>query len=70
MLYNPARRSRQAEGSMDKRTKPKLEQMEILREQALYGPEENREEAHKEYEELREKLLQHEQCETPKSNES
>jgi hypothetical protein len=55
---------------MDKQDKPKLEQMEILREQALYGPQENRDEAQKQYEELRERLLGHEQCETPKSHES
>jgi len=55
---------------MDEEVKASMEEMEILREQALYGPQENREEAHKEYEKLREKLIGHEQCETPKSHES
>ncbi len=55
---------------MNEQGKNQIEQMEILREQALYGPQENREEAQKEYEELREKLFKHEQCETPKSHES
>jgi hypothetical protein len=55
---------------MNEQGKADIEQMEILREQALYGPQENREETQKEYEELRQKLLRHEQCETPKSHES
>ncbi|HKG22112.1 MAG TPA: hypothetical protein VKC34_09450 [Blastocatellia bacterium] len=51
---------------MDEQDKADIERMEILREQALYGPQENRDEAQKEYEKFREELLNHEQCETPK----
>lgn len=50
---------------MDDKGKADLEQLETLRELALCGPEDKREEAHKAYEELRAKLLSHQQCETP-----
>ncbi|HVF91368.1 MAG TPA: hypothetical protein VNH22_14985 [Blastocatellia bacterium] len=55
---------------MDEQGKADIEQMEILREQALYGPQESRDEAQKEYEKFRKKLLNHEQCETPKPHEN
>lgn len=42
-----------------------LEQLDTLREVALSGAEEKREEAHIAYEELRVKLLAHKRCETP-----
>ena len=48
---------------MDNRAKTDLERLETLREQALFAPEEQREEARKAYEELREKLFGNEACE-------
>lgn len=50
---------------MDEKAKSDLEQLETLREMALCGPEDKREEAHKAYEELRAKLLSKEHCESP-----
>lgn len=47
---------------MDKKAKADLEKLETLRDLALCGPEEKREEAHQAYEELRSKLLDHEEC--------
>ena len=42
-----------------------LEKLETLREQALFGPEEKRNEAERAYQELREKLFDNRECETP-----
>jgi hypothetical protein len=50
---------------MDDETKADLERLETLREQALFAPEEQREEAHKAYEELREKLFPNDACQPP-----
>jgi hypothetical protein len=52
---------------MNEKSKADLEKLETLRELALCGPEEKREEAQQAYEELRAKLFSHEQCETPDS---
>jgi hypothetical protein len=50
---------------MDEKAKADLEKLETLRELALCGPEEKRDEAERAYEELRAKLFTDEQCETP-----
>lgn len=50
---------------MKDEAKAELERLDTLRELALCGPEERRDEAEKAYEELRSKLLSREQCETP-----
>ncbi|HKY03741.1 MAG TPA: hypothetical protein VJQ56_02560 [Blastocatellia bacterium] len=50
---------------MNDKGKADIERLETLRELALCGPEEKREEAHRAYEELRQRLFSHEQCETP-----
>jgi hypothetical protein len=47
---------------MDNQAKTDLERLETLREQALFAPEEQREEAQRAYEELREKLFSNEVC--------
>ena len=49
---------------MNDKGKADIEKLETLRELALCGPEEKRDEAQKAYEELRAKLLSHDQCET------
>jgi hypothetical protein len=49
---------------MDDKDRADLEKLETLRDLALCGPEEKRDEAQREYEELREKLFSNEQCET------
>jgi len=50
---------------MDEQAKSELERLEILREQALCGPQEQREKAEQEYEALRESLFHHQACEVP-----
>jgi hypothetical protein len=50
---------------MDDQAKADLEKLETLREQALYGPQEQREAAEQAYEELRAALFDHQGCETP-----
>lgn len=50
---------------MNDKAKADIEKLETLRDLALCGPEEKREQAQKEYEEFRARLLSHEQCETP-----
>lgn len=50
---------------MNDKGKADIEKLETLRELALCGPEEKRDEAQRAYEELRSKLLSHDQCETP-----
>lgn len=50
---------------MDEQAKADLEKLENLREQALCGPEEEREKAEQAYEALRESLFQHQACEVP-----
>ncbi|HEX8087464.1 MAG TPA: hypothetical protein VF762_01345 [Blastocatellia bacterium] len=50
---------------MDDKDRANLEKLETLRDLALCGPEEKRDEAQRAYEELREKLFSSEQCETP-----
>ena len=52
---------------MDKQAKEDLEKLETLREQALCGPEEQREVAEQAYEELRTTLFDHQACELPGS---
>jgi len=47
---------------MNKDTKDDLEKLETLRDLALCGPEEKREEAHEAYQELRSQLLDHDAC--------
>ena len=51
--------------TMDDKGKADIEKLETLRELALCGSEEKRDEAQRAYEELRAKLLGHDQCETP-----
>jgi hypothetical protein len=53
------------EPGMNEEGKAEIERLETLRELALCGPEDKRDEAQRAYEELRTKLLSHEQCETP-----
>jgi hypothetical protein len=53
-----------SENHMDDKDRADLEKLETLRDLALCGPEEKRDEAQKAYEELREKLFSNEQCET------
>lgn len=50
---------------MDDQAKAELEKLETLREQALYGPEDQREEAEQAYEKLRATLFNHQSCELP-----
>jgi hypothetical protein len=50
---------------MDEQAKADLERLETLREQALCGPEEQREKAEQAYEELRDSLFDHQACEFP-----
>jgi len=50
---------------MDDHAKADLEKLETLREQALCGPPEQREEARQAYEELRQTLFNHQACELP-----
>ncbi|MFP5260669.1 MAG: hypothetical protein ACLGJB_02035 [Blastocatellia bacterium] len=50
---------------MDEKDRADLEKLETLRDLALCGPEEKRDEAQRAYEELREKLFSSEQCQTP-----
>lgn len=50
---------------MDEQAKTELERLETLREQALCGPEEERERAEQEYEALRESLFNYQACEIP-----
>ena len=50
---------------MDDKTKADIEKLETLRELALCGPEEGRDEAQRAYEEMRTKLLINPQCELP-----
>jgi hypothetical protein len=50
---------------MDEKDRADLEELETLRDLALCGPEEKRDEAQRAYEELREKLFSNEQCQTP-----
>jgi len=50
---------------MDDQAKAELEKLETLREQALCGPEEKREQAELDYEELRATLFNHPSCEVP-----
>ena len=50
---------------MDEQAKADLEKLESLREQALCGPEEQREQAEQAYEELREALFDHQACQLP-----
>lgn len=50
---------------MDDQAKTDLEKLETLREQALFGPEAERETAQRAYEELRARLFEHQSCEIP-----
>jgi hypothetical protein len=50
---------------MKEQAKEELEKLETLREQALFGPEEQRDESEKAYQELREKLFNNEDCQNP-----
>jgi hypothetical protein len=50
---------------MNEKDKPKLDELERLRERALFGEEDQREEAQKAYEKLRDELLSNEECQTP-----
>ncbi len=50
---------------MDEQAKADLEKLETLREQALCGPEDQREQAKQAYEELRDALFDHQACEIP-----
>ena len=50
---------------MDDHAKADLEKLETLREQALCGPPEQREQAQQDYEELRQTLFSHQACELP-----
>lgn len=50
---------------MDDKDRANLEKLETLRDLALCGPEDKRDEAQRAYEELRAKLFNNEQCETP-----
>lgn len=47
---------------MTEKDKADLDKLDTLRDMALCGPEEKREEAQEAYEELRSELLDHEQC--------
>jgi hypothetical protein len=47
---------------MNERTKANLEKLDSLRDQALCGPAETRDEAQQAYEVLRSELLEHEPC--------
>lgn len=50
---------------MDDQSKTDLEELETLREQALFGPEAEREAAQRAYEELRARLFEHQSGEIP-----
>ena len=50
---------------MSEKDKSKLDELETLRELALFGEEERRDEAQKAYEKLRDELLCNEECQTP-----
>ena len=50
---------------MDNQAKADLEKLETLREQALCGPEEQRDVAGQAYDELRANLFNHPSCELP-----
>lgn len=50
---------------MDEEDRADLEKLESLRDLALCGPEDKRDEAQRAYEELRAKLFNNEQCESP-----
>jgi hypothetical protein len=50
---------------MDDQAKEDLEKLETLREQALCGPEEQREAAEQAYDQLRTSLFDHQACELP-----
>jgi hypothetical protein len=52
-------------GKMYSQIEQDLEKLETLREQALFGPEEKRREAERAYQELREKLFDNRECQTP-----
>lgn len=52
-------------GNMDDKTKADIEKLDTLRELALCGPEEGREQAQRAYEELRAQLLGNVPCEVP-----
>ena len=54
---------------MDEQAKPDLERLETLREQALFGPEAEREEAQRAYETLRAALFDCQPCEVPGEHE-
>ena len=47
---------------MNENVKADLDKLDRLRDQALCGPEEKREQSQQSYEELRSELLDHEQC--------
>src|SRR5215208_5078362 len=48
---------------MNGNVKSDLDKLDMLRDQALCGPEEKRDQSQQAYEELRSELLEHEQCE-------
>ena len=48
---------------MNEKAKADIEKLDTLREITLCGPEEKRDEAHEEYQQLRSELLEHESCE-------
>jgi hypothetical protein len=48
---------------MNDNVKADLDKLDMLRDQALCGPEETRDQSQQAYEELRSELLEHEQCE-------
>ena len=54
---------------MDEQAKADLEKLETLREQALCGPEDQRDQAKQAYEELRDMLFDHQACEIPDDQE-
>jgi hypothetical protein len=53
---------------MDEKTKSEIEELETLQEIALFGEEEQQDEAEKAYDDLRDKLFCNEDCETPDGN--
>jgi hypothetical protein len=66
--YNRSGRANGEEKIMDEQAKADLEKLETLREQALCGPEEQREAAEQAYDELRTTLFDHQACEIPDDN--
>jgi hypothetical protein len=50
---------------MDDKTKSEIEELETLQEIALFGEEEQQDEAEKAYDDLRDKLFCNEECVTP-----